>query len=890
MIRLPSHIAETLQAGGTVVVPSRQRAHAVRLAHAASQLERGLTVWRSADVLPLEGWLTREVERGASGPSSADLPRLLSPAEEWLLWRECTAEATGALELVNRAALATDLRRAARLAAQLRLDLTALRAPPGTETAWLLEVHRAVEARCRALAAASLPACQARLSVVGDERAVLFGGFLTPPPALRSLAEARRARGWETLLPIPPEAAGVPPHVVMPSDELEELDRIAEWCRWRLSQAPQERLLVVVPGSAGRRERLAALIRQALSPREALSMRPAEGDAAVGIEGGEALAAQPAVAHALTSLSLLCGKALALERLGEWLLAPFWSEPLAGRARLALWLKECAGWTIEQQELLHALAAAPPPLEAGARCLAGRIGQAQPMLLGSSGSPRQWSERFREALGRLGWPGNHSLGSGEQQTMVRFRELLDEFGQLSAALGVLERGAALERLRELAAETAFRPAGEDAPVTLTAALVDPVVRYDGVWVAGLHAEAFPEPVAPDPFVPLAAQLERGFPAACASGRLAEARSLLSAWRAAAGQLVLSAPCRSEDLDLLPSPLLSAWQGSQEPLVPGDGSLGWLPVRLHRPALTEPWTDAGLPWPQAQPLPSGTRSLELQNQCPFRAYAELRLGATEPVASEPGIAPDFRGRLLHVACQRLWDTLRDSRALGERAPEQLAELIGHCVAHAVSALSAEAAALPSPSALARERRRTERLMRQLCDLERDRPAFTVRHTEYASQLEIAGLRLRVRMDRIDALEGGGLAILDYKSGQPVSGDWYGERPSHPQLLTYLSAAGDDVVALATVNVTAREVRFQGIAAQEGLLPKVGAVKGPPGAQAAWPARVREWRERVESLVRDFAAGQARLDPRPGACDYCHLGSLCRVGDAVGEPGPEEAPGG
>ncbi len=872
-----------------MVVPSRQRAHALRLAHAAAQLERGLAVWRSADVLPLEGWLTRQIERQAPGLQSGGLPRLLSSAEEWLLWRQCTAEATGALELVNRAALASDLRRAARLAAQLQLDLTALRAPAGTETAVLLEVNRAVEARCRALSAATLAGCQGRLPVLGEERTVLFGGFLSPLPALRSLIEARRAQGWETLLPTPSEAAGITPHVVMPSDELEELDRIAEWCRRRLSHEPHGRLLVVLPGPAGRRERLASLIRQALAPPEALSLRPVEGAAQVAIEGGDALPRRPAVAHALTSLGLLCGEPLPIERLGEWLLAPFWSEPPTARARLALWLRERAGLTLERQGLLHALAAAPSPLETAARLVADRIGQAEAALRGSSGSPREWSERFREALSRLGWPGNRSLGSSEHQTMLRFRELLDEFGQLSAALGALGPGAALERLRELAGETAYRPADEDAAVTLTATLADPVVSYDGVWVAGLHSQAFPQPVAPDPFVPLAAQLDRGWPAASASGRLAEARMLLGAWRAATGQLVLSAPRRSEDLDLLPSPLLSRWQGAQEPEALGGEPLGWLPVRLHRPDLTEPWTDAGLPWPQAQPLPSGTRSLELQNQCPFRAYAELRLGALELASSEPGVAPEFRGRLLHAACQRLWDTLRDSRALGERAPGQLAELIGRCVQQALSALSVEPGPPPSQPALARERRRTERLMRQLCDLERERPAFSVRHTEYASHLDLAGVRLRVRMDRIDALEGGGLVILDYKSGQPVSGDWYGERPSHPQLLAYLTALGDDVVALATVNVTAREVRFQGIAAQDGVLPKVGAAKAPPGVQEAWPARVKEWRGQVQRLARDFAAGQARLDPKPGACEYCHLGSLCRVGDRGPGSGPHEAPG-
>src|SRR2546430_5479418 len=49
----------------------------------------------------------------------------------------------------------------------------------------------------------------------------------------------------------------------------------------------------------------------------------------------------------------------------------------------------------------------------------------------------------------------------------------------------------------------------------------------------------------------------------------------------------------------------------------------------------------------------------------------------------------------------------------------------------------------------------------------------------------------------SLEGGGRAILDYKTGKRVSADWYGERPTHPQLLAYAEALGRDVVALATV---------------------------------------------------------------------------------------------
>ena len=145
MIRLKTDLNEVIGRGGTVIVPSRQRAHAARLAHAAAELGSGRRVWATPDILPLDAWLTREVERHAAA-AGGSLPRLLSPAEDWLLWRQCAAEATGELELVNRSALAEGLRRANALAAEFAIDVSKLRDLPGTESALLYEVRRAVAA------------------------------------------------------------------------------------------------------------------------------------------------------------------------------------------------------------------------------------------------------------------------------------------------------------------------------------------------------------------------------------------------------------------------------------------------------------------------------------------------------------------------------------------------------------------------------------------------------------------------------------------------------------------------------------------------------------------------------------------------------------------------
>ena len=156
----------------------------------------------------------------------------------------------------------------------------------------------------------------------------------------------------------------------------------------------------------------------------------------------------------------------------------------------------------------------------------------------------------------------------------------------------------------------------------------------------------------------------------------------------------------------------------------------------------------------------------------------------------------------------------------------------------------------------------------------------------SELALGGGRVRLRLDRIDRIAGG-RAVLDYKSGRPGSPDWYGERPTHPQLLAYLAALGNDVRALATVNLTAREVRFTGVAATGDLLPRVKALPVTAEAATDWSAQRIRWLAIIERLIRAFLAGDAQADPAPGACDYCHLTDVCRIGAHLAPAGSSHA---
>jgi probable DNA repair protein len=634
-------------------------------------------------------------------------------------------------------------------------------------------------------------------------------------------------------------------------------------------------------GPAARRERLLALIRHAIDPDRALRFGAGDEPSVAVIEGGDPLGAQPMVAHAMASLRNLTSPADFAE-LSEWLRAPYWTLPAsASRSRLDQWLHQHGTLELDPARLRALLARAPGVHEAAARELLARIEDASRILGQDSALPQEWSERIHASLQVLGWPGERIRDSDEQQTYERFIELLKEFGALGTATGPLSRTDAVRVLGELIGRTPFRPASGDAPITLSASLMDPIVRYDGIWVAGLDADSWPQPARPDPFLPLHAQVAARVPEASPEGRLRQARFLMTAWAAASREVILSSAAHADDRELLPSRLLSQFDDrAAAPLESApNASKGevWLPARLRREGQTRPFTDdAGLAWPIESALPGGTQSLHLQNECPFRAYAQLRLGCVPAEFPEPGIGPDQRGRLLHGALEKVWHRLGDQHALLSLDRGQLNSLINVCVTECAAELWGAQRETPEHE---RELRRAARLIVALCEVERERSPFRVEQVELDMDLRIAGAQLGLRIDRLDALDEGGHAILDYKSGRKrgtAAINWHGDRPAHVQLLAYREAIGGDVRAMANVHVVAGRAVFDGVADSAGLLPKVKPVDAQHG-RGSWAECISDWRAHLERLAGNFLAGRAEVDPLPQACRYCHLQSLCRISD-------------
>src|SRR5258706_6981574 len=80
-------------------------------------------------------------------------------------------------------------------------------------------------------------------------------------------------------------------------------------------------------------------------------------------------------------------------------------------------------------------------------------------------------------------------------------------------------------------------------------------------------------------------------------------------------------------------------------------------------------------------------------------------------------------------------------------------------------------------------------------EKQRPPCSVVSTEERRRIVFSGVTFDARIDRMDRLESGGHAIVDYKTGggNLTAKRWQGERPDEPQLPLYAVSAKEEITA-------------------------------------------------------------------------------------------------
>ena len=486
-------------------------------------------------------------------------------------------------------------------------------------------------------------------------------------------------------------------------------------------------------------------------------------------------------------------------------------------------------------------------------------------LMDKQRSSQQWVQVVTDVLQQAGWRAEGAGDSIGHQQQARWERALDEI----AALTLLEQRMSyqefLQLLEKHLRQSIFSPESRSAPVTISGIMESAGRSFDAIWIVGFTESAWPPRVHRHPLLPGWLQRDLGMPGAHSSNDATLFETVLERLRSSAPEVVYSFSSEGADGAQRPSSAIVHLSPVQFPL-----------PFVRQPLLLETWEDEMLlAWPGGRTA-GGQDVLKKQSACPFQAFAAKRLGAEDLPGVESGLAPRERGSLLHDVLESIWAELKTSVALNDRIMEgSLGEFIKLQV-EAGFAKRTQGFSTPwEDTYLTLEKERTSVLVESWLRVESARRPFAVLEREQKKSVDVDGLALEVRIDRIDAFEKGRV-LIDYKTGLVNASSWEGERMEEPQLPIYaLGAEVEDLHDVLFAQINGQGCKF--VSAACGKAPDI--FPGEAACSENFAEVLVGWRDSIRSLSKEFQDGLASVTPSsyPKTCEYCAFKSLCRVAE-------------
>src|SRR6266852_3217217 len=668
-------LAQGRGAGVTVVTPNQRLSRALMLEFDAFQLGKALSVWEAPDILPFGAFVQRLYEDGLYADLSAELPMLLTPAQEKEVWKQIVG-GSGLLAVEGTAAKCRD---AWNLANLWRIRPGAGNQDTEAFARWLTHYKKKTE---NDLDTPRLPdALQRFLPELKRPKLVVAYAFDILPPQTKEFLDSL---GTEIAFCRPDPRSATVSQAAFDSAK-HEIEAAARWARARL-EAGGKRIGVVIPSLQEDRKEVARVFSRVMRPGGEKAAMP------FNISIGIPLDRYPVVALALSVLRV-SQEEIPFEEASRLVRPPFIGgaeTELGARMRLEARLRAKLGASVVLPKLIAA--AGQTPL---LRARLEKLYALRETGLFSQKTPAEWARHFSSVLEAAGLPGERALDSDEFQTQAKWHEALGELSRLDRISKEMSFSQAFQTLRKICADTLFQPETPDTPIQVLGLLESAGVEFDHLWVTGLTDEAWPLKTSPNPFLPLAQQRKAGIPEASAETSLALDRR------------ITDLPEKAVEIPAF-SKLRDAIFASRK---------------------TETLQDRVAPAVREKQVRGGTRVLSDQAACPFRAFARHRLHAEELEEPAEGLDASKRGKLVHLLMQNVWDELKDSTALqGDLSPA-----IERAAAAAVKEMAVEGRFAEL------ERTRLARLGHEWFEkVEKQRPPFSVVSTEQKRPIVFSGV--------------------------------------------------------------------------------------------------------------------------------------------------------
>ena len=682
----------------------------------------------------------------------------------------------------------------------------------------------------------------AQSALAGEDKIALYG-FQSMPPAQQAVI----AQATDCQQSITPRAIDGESYLVACADPQQELIAATQWAAQQLAENPNQRIGLVIPELDHSLAQVSRLTAESLTDQNV--------DVAVNISAGTALLETTVVRGAIELLGIFQYQ----RPLSQWLellyspYSVFSQLPVQVLVDIELAVRECKAFDFTLEQFLNHVSTAvrlSPHADSIARQLKPvfecRSDHRKNHKIRQSFS--QWRAFFERSLSDLGWPGQHKLDTFEYQQREHWQRLLEQFCRLDN-LGI-EVGltTARKHLVQMAQDAVFHPQTGDAPLQILGLLEGAGLKFDQLWILGMHSQNFPAAVNINPLLPVDFQRCHGMPHSLPDRELNIAKALWRDYQSNTRRLIASYPFLRGEEQLTASPLvLDVTRVALDHLV---GNIKRQPHWLERPDETELVAETTIAYnPEREKIKGGSMLLKNQSTLPFNAFAIHRLWAEPLQQPTAGLTAKDRGILLHDILYRLWGEWHNAAHLHSLSEQQISAALEQVIEQSFTALGTQHPVLLGSRFRQLEHSRLQKLITAWLAQERSRPAFEVIGREQVATVNFGDLQITLRLDRIDQIDGQSL-VIDYKSGEVTPSHWQGDRPKDPQLPLYIMATNPQASGCAFAQIKGGNIKFIGIG-ESSFFDRQTVIDN-------WPEQLEQWRKVLSNLAHEFSSGLASIE--------------------------------
>lgn len=652
----------------------------------------------------------------------------------------------------------------------------------------------------------------------------------------------------------------------------------AKWAKQKLESNPKQKIAIVVPNLPAFRNEILEVFKALFTPLHYLNPEDYV-DPLFNVSSAIPLMQYPIIQTALLLLDLLKYKNN-MQDIIAILQSPYIQDGVAQYETLQAFVSQLRTEVKIKISLTELIALITKNFGGEGELTQSLVKlQARQAKISQSKEPIDWKTEFESVFKIFKWPGERRLNSIEHQAVKRLYQALNEFAQVQVDSVSHHVSEALEQFKKALSNIPFQPENKGAPIQILGILEASGLAFDALWVMNLYHENWPPKAEPNPFIPIDIQRTHNMPHASAERELTFSQTLTNKLCHSAKHIICSYPANVDNNKVYVSELIANVKTIElQDLLPNQPASSLSLESIFASAALEYFSDDMAPAVLAgSQFKGGSQILGFQSNCPFKAFAKFRLEATKPETKTLGLSPMTRGILVHDILQIIWEQLKSQKALlelGDGLTGFLKKIIETVIKKHQSQYTL------SGHYWEIEQTRLLEIMHSVMAYEKQRPEFNVVAIEDQRHIEISGLHINVRMDRIDRIGEQEYLMIDYKTGKKHLNDILYTPLKDPQLPLYLQ--GDYThppQSLAWFSIEKEEPIMIGLSAKPDLNIEAITPIQDTRKSITWLEQTQEWHIVLTDLAKDFMCGKADVSPMNEAqtCRYCDLMSFCRIAE-------------